>query len=194
MDDTLGKHVIIELSVNDGHILNDNEKLINIFRRAINVCGAHIVSEHFHQFTPQGYSGIIELGESPPKNFLEGSVLVSDETSARRARVSGNYILSESHMSFHTWPEKGYSSLDFYTCGSCNPELCIPVLKDAFDDCKLCVIYIERGKLTYDKVDITLLKNLLKSFFKKQKNLSLKKSFSRKDRYFSIVRYNKDYF
>lgn len=32
--------------------------------------------------------------------------------------LTGIYLLSESHLSFHTWPEKGCISLDFYTCGN----------------------------------------------------------------------------
>jgi S-adenosylmethionine decarboxylase len=31
--------------------------------------------------------------------------------------VSGTVILAESHLSVHTWPEKGYAAMDFYTCG-----------------------------------------------------------------------------
>jgi S-adenosylmethionine decarboxylase len=32
--------------------------------------------------------------------------------------VSAAYILSESHLSVHTWPECGYVALDIFTCGS----------------------------------------------------------------------------
>jgi S-adenosylmethionine decarboxylase len=31
--------------------------------------------------------------------------------------VSGTVILAESHISIHTWPEKRYAAMDFYTCG-----------------------------------------------------------------------------
>jgi S-adenosylmethionine decarboxylase len=31
--------------------------------------------------------------------------------------VSGVVVLAESHISIHTWPEKGYAAMDFYTCG-----------------------------------------------------------------------------
>jgi S-adenosylmethionine decarboxylase len=31
--------------------------------------------------------------------------------------VSGVVVISESHISTHTWPEFGYGALDFYTCG-----------------------------------------------------------------------------
>jgi len=32
--------------------------------------------------------------------------------------VSGVIVISESHISTHTWPEFGYGALDFYTCGN----------------------------------------------------------------------------
>ena len=31
--------------------------------------------------------------------------------------VSGVVIIAESHLSFHTWPELEFISLDYYTCG-----------------------------------------------------------------------------
>ncbi|KZX82589.1 S-adenosylmethionine decarboxylase proenzyme, partial [Oleiphilus sp. HI0009] len=35
--------------------------------------------------------------------------------------VTGVVVLEESHISIHTWPEKEYASLDFYTCGNAEP-------------------------------------------------------------------------
>lgn len=32
--------------------------------------------------------------------------------------VSGVVVISESHLSIHTWPELEYMALDIYTCGS----------------------------------------------------------------------------
>ena len=31
--------------------------------------------------------------------------------------VSGVIVISESHMTIHTWPEYGYAAIDFFTCG-----------------------------------------------------------------------------
>ena len=32
-------------------------------------------------------------------------------------------LLSESHISIHTWPEDGYAAVDVFTCGQAQPEL-----------------------------------------------------------------------
>ena len=46
--------------------------------------------------------------------------------------VSGVAVLSESHISIHSWPEADYAALDVFMCGDAKPHLVIPVLKEAF--------------------------------------------------------------
>lgn len=38
-------------------------------------------------------------------------------------------LLKESHMSFHTFPEKGIVSFDFFTCGAVSPAISLEILK-----------------------------------------------------------------
>lgn len=46
--------------------------------------------------------------------------------------ISGVAVLAESHISVHTWPERGYAAIDIFMCGTCNPHAAVPVLKAAF--------------------------------------------------------------
>ena len=46
--------------------------------------------------------------------------------------VSGVAVLSESHISIHSWPEVGYAALDVFMCGEAKPHLTVDVLKAAF--------------------------------------------------------------
>ena len=38
-------------------------------------------------------------------------------------------LLAESHISFHTFPEKGIVSFDFFTCGKVSPTIALEILK-----------------------------------------------------------------
>ena len=42
-------------------------------------------------------------------------------------------LLAESHISFHTFPEKGIISFDFFTCGKVNPSVAIDIIKKNFE-------------------------------------------------------------
>ena len=41
-------------------------------------------------------------------------------------------LLAESHISFHTFPEKGIISFDFFTCGKVNPSIALDIVKKEF--------------------------------------------------------------
>ena len=42
-------------------------------------------------------------------------------------------LLAESHISFHTFPEKGIISFDFFTCANVSPSVAIEVIKDEIE-------------------------------------------------------------
>ena len=46
--------------------------------------------------------------------------------------LSGVVVLAESHISIHTWPERGYAALDLFMCGAADPYKAVPVLREAF--------------------------------------------------------------
>ena len=60
----LGKHLLLELQGCDREVLNDISFLRSTLLAAARECGATILGESFHQFSPQGVSGIVVIAES----------------------------------------------------------------------------------------------------------------------------------
>jgi S-adenosylmethionine decarboxylase len=62
--DALGKHLLVELNNCDHKILNDINFIKEVMLAAANASGATILGESFHQFSPQGVSGVLIIAES----------------------------------------------------------------------------------------------------------------------------------
>ena len=60
----LGKHLLLELNNCDRTLLNDINIIKGIMLAAANEAGATVLGESFHQFSPQGVSGVIIIAES----------------------------------------------------------------------------------------------------------------------------------
>ena len=61
--------------------------------------------------------------------------------------VSGVVVLAESHISIHTWPERDFAAIDLFMCGSCDPNLSIPVLQAAFNPSRIDLSEQRRGRV-----------------------------------------------
>ena len=62
--------------------------------------------------------------------------------------VSGVVLISESHLSLHTWPECGYAAVDIFTCGdSVNSELAAELLIKSLQSKGPTIMEIKRGVL-----------------------------------------------
>jgi len=69
------------------------------------------------------------------------------------AGVSGVVVISESHISTHTWPELGYVALDFYSCGeTVDPEKGIKYAVSSFGASSSHITEITRGLDEADRV------------------------------------------
>ena len=53
-------------------------------------------------------------------------------------------LLSESHISIHTWPEKGEAAVDIFTCGDCDPKIGCDVIIHQINVSNHTLSYIER--------------------------------------------------
>jgi S-adenosylmethionine decarboxylase len=59
--------------------------------------------------------------------------------------VSGVAVLAESHISIHTWPERGYAAVDVFMCGDTEPHKVVPILKYAFGAGRIAISEQLRG-------------------------------------------------
>lgn len=100
----------------DAEGLADIDLIDAAMRECVTEAGATLLHIHLHPFTPEGVSG-----------------------------VSGVAVLAESHISIHTWPERGYAALDVFMCGDSQPEKCIDVLKKHFRPGEVKVSELLRG-------------------------------------------------
>ena len=78
-------HLVVEYNECNTSKLNDKQYLENFLTQAAIAGKFTVLKTAFHQFEPQGVTGVL--------------------------------LLSESHMSIHTWPEHGYAAVDLFTCG-----------------------------------------------------------------------------
>ncbi|WP_050616017.1 adenosylmethionine decarboxylase [Bacillus testis] len=60
--------------------------------------------------------------------------------------VSGVVIISESHLTIHSFPEHGYASIDVYTCGDLNPNVAANYIADALGAETRENVELPRGK------------------------------------------------
>ena len=67
--------------------------------------------------------------------------------------VSGAVVISESHLTIHTWPEHKYAAVDIFTCGdTVDPWLACEHLKKSLKSNQVDVVELNRGELSKDKV------------------------------------------
>jgi S-adenosylmethionine decarboxylase len=59
--------------------------------------------------------------------------------------VTGVVLLSESHISIHTWPETGFAALDVFMCGSALPERALQHAARVLKPARQKVTHAERG-------------------------------------------------
>lgn len=53
-------------------------------------------------------------------------------------------LLSEGHISIHTWPEEGRAAVDVYTCGDCQPKIGCDIIIEQLSAGQHSLSYIER--------------------------------------------------
>ncbi len=60
----LGLHLLLELKESNPQLLDDLDHVRSVLYGAAKGVGAHVIGESFHQFSPQGVTGILSIAES----------------------------------------------------------------------------------------------------------------------------------
>lgn len=58
---------------------------------------------------------------------------------------TGLLLLSESHISIHTYPERGYAAIDVFTCGGGMTQKAIEFLKESLQPTQVNEMIVRRG-------------------------------------------------
>ena len=116
-----------------------------ITRDGVTFAGSHLIVDFWEA---EGLDDAARI-EQAMKDAVEaaGATLlhIHLHTFTPNGGISGVAVLAESHISVHTWPEKGYAAFDVFMCGDARPEACVPVLRDAFAAERVTVREILRG-------------------------------------------------
>ena len=89
--ETFGLHLMVDGYDADESLLRDKEALLQILDAIPKSMGMHCISDPV----------VVEVG---PKNRKDPGGL------------SGFVLIAESHVSFHTFPKRGFVTIDVYTC------------------------------------------------------------------------------
>ena len=108
--ETFGLHLMVDGYDADESLLRDKEALLQILDAIPKSMGMHCISDPV----------VVEVG---PKNRKDPGGL------------SGFVLIAESHVSFHTFPKRGFVTIDVYTTNSLKhsyPLLALDVLTSTF--------------------------------------------------------------
>lgn len=122
-----GKHLLLEVITKDGKDLASVAKMKKFFKEIISRVGfTVVVKPEFYKFKPR------------IKGDLSG--------------VTGMCVVSESHISIHTWPETNYFAFDIFSCSDFDEDLVIEIIGEMFDVDKIHLQIIGRGmKINFKK-------------------------------------------
>lgn len=120
---------------------------------------------------PVGVHCILEMYRCAPA-LLNDAEFIADavETAAQRANstllrfqmhqfephgVTAIALLAESHLTIHTWPERGYAAVDIFTCGEhTDPQLACQYLVEAFEAGDHILSVLPRGGRVLSRLPI----------------------------------------
>ncbi|HBF11138.1 adenosylmethionine decarboxylase [Thermotoga neapolitana] len=116
--------------------------------------GRHLVAE-FYECDKEILDNVQLIEQEMKQAAYESGATIVTSTFHRFLPygVSGVVVISESHLTIHTWPEYGYAAIDLFTCGEdVDPWKAFDHLKKVLKAKRVHVVEHERGR--YDEIGI----------------------------------------
>lgn len=110
--------------------------------------GKHMVCDMWGVTSPPGDGKALVEELKLAAKKAGATTLESVHHNFQPSGVTALLLLSESHISIHSWPEHNYVAVDVFTCGeNVHPELAIDYLVSLLKPSKANVRLIERGEI-----------------------------------------------
>lgn len=118
-----GKHLLVEAIIKNAKPLSNKKLIHRLFKDIIQAIGVTaMLPPTIYQF--------------PKKPEITQKI---------EPGITAFCIISESHLSIHTWPENNYFALDLFSCKNFDEKIVIRIIKKDFPVKKLFTQSIERG-------------------------------------------------
>ena len=146
-----GLHILIDCTLENNSILVDYNVGLKFFNKIINTLKLNLLMPYILVDFPEyeKFNGITPFNQQKINNnnkFIQSNCFVDFFYSDKNL---GGYslmgIISESHISIHTFPEKNYFSFDLYSCKAFDTQLLINIFEQELKGCELKYNVINRG-------------------------------------------------
>ena len=118
---------------------DDHKKDHFITRNGLTYAGSHLIIDLWDRIE----TALIDAVKAAGATLLH----IHLHTFSEGGGISGVAVLAESHISVHTWPEKGYAAFDVFMCGEAEPRKALGVFKTAFNPGRIVIGEHKRGVL-----------------------------------------------
>lgn len=115
------------------------------------ILGKHLILE-FYKCDPNVLNNEEKLSSEMKKITKDagGHVLKVSFHKFKPHGVSGVIIISESHLSIHTWPEYKFAAIDVFTCsGDMKTDLIVKKLKNLLKTDEVIAVQLDRGLISF---------------------------------------------
>lgn len=112
--------------------------------------GRHFIFELFG-CDPKALDDIRRIEEAMENGALESGLTILGKVFHHFSPqgVTGVFVVAESHISIHTWPELGYAALDVFTCGkNTDPMKVFTKIAELLKPSSNSVVEMKRGMLS----------------------------------------------